>query len=76
MIEGFEDDCSIYFIESGKVEIFIDTTLINQKTKRSFHSLKVLESGESFGATSFFTGQVREFSIRSLDFCKFLIIKR
>jgi len=34
-LEGEQDDCSIYFIEKGSVEIFIESNSLKQGNKRS-----------------------------------------
>ncbi len=72
--EGTQDECSIFFIEKGQVEIYVDTLPIFGQNK--IKSIKKLNKGESFGAISFFTGQYRRASVRSTEFCKLLYIRR
>ncbi|KAL4466997.1 hypothetical protein ABPG74_010594 [Tetrahymena malaccensis] len=73
--EGDIDDCSIFFIEKGSVEIFIETQSANQQ-KPDYKSLVTLKQGQSFGELSFFTGMPRSVSIRSKEFTTLLMIKR
>ena len=60
-------DTNVYFIASGKVEIF-----------HFFSSsyLKTLTKDESFGEVSFFTGKPHSISARSVDFSSIYYIKR
>ena len=51
--EGEQDDCSIFFIQEGSVEIYIDT--FNNDNYLS-NTLVLLKKGQSFGELSFFTG--------------------
>ncbi|EAR97003.2 cyclic nucleotide-binding domain protein (macronuclear) [Tetrahymena thermophila SB210] len=73
--EGDIDDCSIFFIEKGSVEIFIETQSTNQQ-KPDYKSLVTLKQGQSFGELSFFTGMARSVSVRSKEFTTLLMIKR
>ncbi|KAL4510181.1 hypothetical protein ABPG72_010374 [Tetrahymena utriculariae] len=73
--EGDIDDCSIFFIEKGSVEIFIETQSINQQ-KPDYKTLVTLKQGQSFGELSFFTGMPRSVSVRSKEFTTLLMIKR
>lgn len=66
---GTDDQHAIYFIQSGKVELFTEKDGVRE-------SIKVLEKGKSFGEIGFFTGQSRNINIRSIDFSTLLIIKR
>ncbi|KAL4480342.1 hypothetical protein ABPG74_020858 [Tetrahymena malaccensis] len=68
--KGIQDDCSIYFIENGSVEIVLNPKGNNQS------GLVKLKKGESFGAYSFFTGLPRINNIRSNEFTTILKIKR
>ncbi|KAL4485121.1 hypothetical protein ABPG73_015672 [Tetrahymena malaccensis] len=70
--EGDIDDSAIYFVQQGKVELFIDS----YNGEPVITSLKVFSKGSSFGETSFFTGAPRGISIRSIDFTTLLMIKR
>ncbi|EWS74108.1 cation channel family protein (macronuclear) [Tetrahymena thermophila SB210] len=71
--ENNEDDCSIYFLEKGSVEIVLlaSSSNINQNKSNI-----VLSVGQSFGEISFFTGKPRCMSIKSLEFTTLLYIKR
>ncbi|EAR84197.2 cyclic nucleotide-binding domain protein (macronuclear) [Tetrahymena thermophila SB210] len=74
MKEDEQDDCSIYFIQKGRVEVFIkqlhpDGTLATK-------SIMILEKGQYFGTYGFFTGLTRKQSIRCMEFSQFLVIKR
>ncbi|KAL4480341.1 hypothetical protein ABPG74_020857 [Tetrahymena malaccensis] len=64
------DDCSIYFIENGSVEIVLNPKGNNQR------ELIKLKKGESFGSYSFFTGLPRINNIRSCEFTTILKIRR
>ncbi|KAL4505998.1 hypothetical protein ABPG72_013759 [Tetrahymena utriculariae] len=68
--KGVLDDCSIYFIEKGSVEIVLNPKGINQG------ELIKLNKGESFGSHSFFTGLPRINSVRSCEFTTILKIRR
>ncbi|EWS74973.1 cation channel family protein (macronuclear) [Tetrahymena thermophila SB210] len=68
--KGVLDDCSIYFIEKGSIEI-----VLNPKGNNQVQLLK-LNKGESFGSHSFFTGLPRINNIRSCEFTTVLKIKR
>jgi CRP-like cAMP-binding protein len=57
--EGVQDDCSIYIIQRGCVELELKG-----------RALKKLHIGESFGERSFFTGFTRVCSIRAVGFVK------
>ena len=67
--ESEEDDCSIYFIIKGKVELLTSTKTIE-------NSLKYLSVGDHFGELCFFTGKPRIFSARSKDFTTLFSIPR
>lgn len=41
-----DDDCAIYFIEKGRVQLYSGTSMC----------LKIMDRGESFGEIGFFTG--------------------
>lgn len=58
--ELIDEDHSLYFIESGKVSVFMD----EEGTK----VLKYLKKGEMFGDYSFFTGQSININIKALEF--------
>jgi len=62
-----QNDCSVYFIISGKVEIYYD---------KSDLSLQKIDKGKSFGFLSFFSGQPRTASARSLEFTTVFILNR
>ncbi|EGR30305.1 cation channel family protein, putative [Ichthyophthirius multifiliis] len=72
-IEGFLDDCCIFFIEKGEIEVYIDQY---SEAKMYTQQIQKLKSGDAFGVVSFFTGNTRKLSIRSLDFTTLLSIKR
>ncbi|EAR99319.2 cyclic nucleotide-binding domain protein (macronuclear) [Tetrahymena thermophila SB210] len=62
-----ENDNFIYFIEKGSVEIY---------NSNNNEQLKLLHKGDQFGEIQFFTGQVSQVSVRSVEFTKLLVIKR
>lgn len=68
------DDCEIYFILKGKVEIFLE--LAQRTGKNSRQPLQNIKEGEVFGELSFFTGLPRSASAKSKDFCSMIFIKR
>ncbi|EAR97004.2 cation channel family protein (macronuclear) [Tetrahymena thermophila SB210] len=72
-LEGLLDDCSIYFIEKGSVEIYIENKETSQQNVKSISSIG---KGQSFGETSFFTGEARRASVRSREFTTLLILNR
>ncbi|KAL4497691.1 hypothetical protein ABPG73_020788 [Tetrahymena malaccensis] len=71
-LEGLLDDCSIYFIEKGSVEIYIE----NKESSQCVKPISSLGKGQSFGETSFFTGEARKASVRSREFTTLLILNR
>lgn len=71
--EGAIDECEIYFIVKGKVQIAINCLNRNRKSRLS---LKTLSKGDVFGELGFFTGTHRRASAQSKDFSTMLYIKR
>ncbi|KAL4495513.1 hypothetical protein ABPG72_020254 [Tetrahymena utriculariae] len=68
--EGDHEDQSIYFIESGLIEIYYTQTQNqgggnNQKNK--VHLIKQLTKNQVFGEISFFSGQARSACARSVN---------
>ncbi|KAL4480549.1 hypothetical protein ABPG72_022304 [Tetrahymena utriculariae] len=74
MKEDEQDDCSIYFIQKGRVEVFIKQ--LHSDGTLSTKSIMILEKGQYFGTYGFFTGLTRKQSIRCMEFSQFLVIKR
>lgn len=72
--EGDADDIAIFFVQQGKVELFIDSYKSTGEVEVT--TLKVFPRGSCFGETCFFTGSARSISIRSIDFTTLLMIKR
>ncbi|EGR34558.1 hypothetical protein IMG5_007500 [Ichthyophthirius multifiliis] len=72
--EDQTDDCAIYFIQKGKVQVYKSIKKSNGVVCEE--KFQVLEKGQYFGTQSFFTGQARKLSVKSLDFCQILIVKR
>ncbi|EAR94838.2 cation channel family protein (macronuclear) [Tetrahymena thermophila SB210] len=78
--EGDYIDQSVYFIESGKIEIYqtphqnLILNSFNQKQKT--HSLKVLSKDSIFGEISFFSGLSRNASARSINLSTLYRINR
>lgn len=66
--EDTRDDCSIYFIDNGSVQLFNLCT-------ETFYRL-ISDRGQTFGEIAFFTGQKRTASARSGDFSGLFSIKR
>jgi len=66
-LEGSVDDLSLYYINSGKIQIF----MMNSETK-----LKNLGVGDCFGEIGFFTGMERTASARAIDFSSLYYINR
>lgn len=65
--EDMDDDCSLYFLYHGEIELF---------TLRSGTSLLTVRAGETFGDYSFFTGCLRELSARTKNFTKLFKVQR
>ncbi|KAL4490752.1 hypothetical protein ABPG72_021806 [Tetrahymena utriculariae] len=70
--KGDCEDQSIYFIESGQIEIYqthpLNQFATNQNTKPKTHILKTISQGSIFGEISFFSGLSRNSSsARSLN---------
>lgn len=72
--EGNFDDCEIYFIIKGKVQISVDCT--NRTDKNPRMAIKNLSKGDVFGELSFFSGNSRSASAQSKDFSTMIYIKR
>ena len=64
--ENEVDDCSIYFIMKGKVELYTESRII----------IRELGVGEHFGELAFFSGKCRKLSARSKDFTTLFSINR
>lgn len=75
-LEGEKDDCSIFFIEKGSVELFQEIRSKKGKQVIGAHLIHTIDEGLSFGAIQFFSGQPRLFNIRSSDFTTLLYIRR
>ncbi|KAL4493292.1 hypothetical protein ABPG73_007099 [Tetrahymena malaccensis] len=78
--EGDYEDQSVYFIESGKIEIY-QTPPTNQATmnlnqKYKTHTLQVLSKDNIFGEISFFSGLARNASARSINLSTLYRISR
>ena len=72
-MKGDPNDCSIYFIEKGSVEVIIESS---DTKSNMIKSLACISNGDSFGEGSFFTGKCRSASIRSREFTTLLILNR
>ncbi|KAL4483357.1 hypothetical protein ABPG72_007999 [Tetrahymena utriculariae] len=66
--ESIQDDHSLYFIESGQVQVFVD-----EDAKKV---LKNLKKGDFFGDFSFFTGQSTNLNYKATEFTQIFKIKR
>ncbi|EAS00305.2 cation channel family protein (macronuclear) [Tetrahymena thermophila SB210] len=67
-------DSNIYFIASGQVQIYIEASYPGGEKKVQI--LQSLQSGQSFGHYSFFTGQPRMVNVRTQGFVTLLSINR
>ncbi|KAL4493293.1 hypothetical protein ABPG73_007100 [Tetrahymena malaccensis] len=69
--EGDYDDQSVYFIESGQIEIYQtppSNQIINNLNQKSrTHTLQVLSKDSIFGEISFFSGLARNAGARSIN---------
>ena len=72
--ENSLEDCEIYFIVKGKVQISINS--INRLERNSRLSLANLQKGDVFGEMAFFTGKSRIASAQSKDFSSMIFIRR
>lgn len=70
------DDCQIYFIEKGSVELYVDIQQRGKHKKLKQKTLQTLETGLHFGSQSFFTGEPRYYSVKSTEFTTLLMIRR
>lgn len=70
------DDCSIYFVEKGQVELYHLKNNIYQEIPPRAQTLQIYTKGQCFGAHEFFTGKPRSFNCRSTEFSIILGIKR
>ncbi|KAL4487508.1 hypothetical protein ABPG72_007028 [Tetrahymena utriculariae] len=71
-----DKDTSIYFVEEGSAEKYIDLNEPISLNKKGIHVVQTLEKGMLFGVQEFFTGKKRLFNVRSKDFCTLLCIDR
>jgi len=60
ILEGDLDDCSIFFVEQGRVEIYLEK---NRLEHFSTCPLQPFEKGSCFGELEFFTGEHRKFNV-------------
>ncbi|KAL4460643.1 hypothetical protein ABPG73_000178 [Tetrahymena malaccensis] len=70
-----EMEFSIYFIERGSVEVYIEG-FSNFQQKQSKCTQMILNQGQFFGEGSFFTGRPRKQTFRSLEFTTLIKIDR
>ncbi|CAD8121488.1 unnamed protein product [Paramecium sonneborni] len=68
------DDCALYIITKGDVELIFESMEINEKIKRN--SFKNYTQYDSFGELSFFTGNPRTATAISRGFTRVFKIKR
>ncbi|EAR92159.3 cyclic nucleotide-binding domain protein (macronuclear) [Tetrahymena thermophila SB210] len=66
---------SIFFIEKGSVEVYIEG-FSNLQQKQTKKSQLILKQGQFFGEGSFFTGRPRKQTFRSLEFTTLIKIDR
>ncbi|KAL4483358.1 hypothetical protein ABPG72_008000 [Tetrahymena utriculariae] len=66
--ESIQDEHSLYFIESGQIQVFID-----EDAKKV---IKNLNKGDFFGDFSFFTGQSTNLNYKATEFTQVFKIKR
>ncbi|KAL4446018.1 hypothetical protein ABPG74_011010 [Tetrahymena malaccensis] len=69
-LEGDYDDCSIYLILEGQVNIY------HTNNKDEDYVVQNLKKGQCFGEIAFFTGQQRTASARSSEFTTLIKIER
>lgn len=72
--ENVMDDCEIYFVVKGKVQVSIDSIQKDERSSRL--NLATLTKGEVFGELAFFTGQARSASAQSKEFSTMIYIRR
>ncbi|EAR97549.2 cyclic nucleotide-binding domain protein (macronuclear) [Tetrahymena thermophila SB210] len=68
-------ECSIYFIERGSVEVQLEG-FNNTQQRQNKNVQSILKQGQFFGEGSFFTGNPRRQTFRSLEFTTLLKIER
>ena len=74
MTEGLIDDCAIYYVLKGSVEMFYTRKIENQPEE--VVQMTKFGVGQYIGANSFFTAQPRDISFRSVGFTSVLKINR
>ncbi|CAD8115878.1 unnamed protein product [Paramecium sonneborni] len=72
ILQGIQDDCSLYLITKGTVSILFQ----NEPQGRNAKVLQYLQKGQSFGEYSFFTGLNRTASAKSIGFSRAYKISR
>lgn len=68
------DDCGLYFLLKGNVQIC--TNSLNRYHKNVKKTLATISEGAMFGEMAFFSGQIRTVSASSKDFTSLLYLKR
>ncbi|CAK58071.1 unnamed protein product (macronuclear) [Paramecium tetraurelia] len=72
LLQGTQDDCSLYIITKGTISVLFQ----DDPQGRNTRVLSYLEKGESFGEYSFFTGLNRCASAKSIGFSRAYKIPR
>ena len=73
-VENEPDECEIYFLIKGEVQITSNS--INRFRKYVKKTISTIKKGQVFGEMGFFTGQYRRVSAQSKDFSSLLCISR
>ncbi|KAL4468886.1 hypothetical protein ABPG72_009156 [Tetrahymena utriculariae] len=71
-IETSSDDLSLYLIEKGQVEMYFTPNTSQYTTK----SIQILEEGQMFGISEFYTGESRNIFAKALGFVNLIKISR
>ncbi|KAL4488008.1 hypothetical protein ABPG72_009346 [Tetrahymena utriculariae] len=71
--QGDIDDCSLYYIVKGSVQIIFEP---DQNSNREQKQIQLIKKKECFGDISFITENSRTFTAKEADFCRIYKINR
>jgi CRP-like cAMP-binding protein len=70
------DDCSLYLILEGKVDIFLHNRSGKERKNGEDYTLSELTKGKYFGEYSFFSGRERIAGAKASSYCTLARVKR
>jgi CRP-like cAMP-binding protein len=70
------DDCSLYLILEGKVDIFLNNRSGKEKRNGEDYVISELNRGKHFGEFAFFSGYQRQAGAKAASYCTLAKLKR